>query len=578
MITRRQITSTLSFALLLVLGAVPGKAQAQELRFDHNHTYAEVVDYLNQVVRSHPEIARLHNIGKSYEGRDLLVIEITNQSTGDGLSKPGFWIDGNLHASEVMGAAVTLKNIDYLVKQYGNDAFVTNLVDTRTIYLMPKLNPDGSDYYLTHPDGMRSSVRPHDSDWDGVLDDDPPEDLNGDGNISQMRIRDVSGPMKTSTEDPRLMVRVEAGEQGEWRVYSEGIDNDNDGNFNEDGVGGLDINRNWPGQWQQEHIQSGSGPYALSEPETRAMAEFLFSHRNVTGVVNHHMAGNFLYRPPTALHFDAVTGVDAPMPPSDLAVFEFFGSKYTELINEQNVIPVFGRGGPPRYGAIWGVMIGWVYDHYGVYSWVPEMGSYAPFADYDDDGDASEVERLRWNDTEMDGKVFVDWTPYNHPQLGEVEIGGFLGKTFDSERGQYNNVMCTPGPVFNEFLQEHTDWNLWMASMSPYVQVTDVTAEQVEPGFLRITAKVQNQGYLPTNVTEQAVLNRTAKTVKVSISVDGGELVFGDETQDVGHLAGNHSAPVTVEWMIKTSGRRQPMVVVTAVSEKGGTDSNKLGG
>jgi hypothetical protein len=91
-----------------------------------------------------------------------------------------------------------------------------------------------------------------------------------------------------------------------------------------------------------------------------------------------------------------------------------------------------------------------------------------------------------------------------------------------------------------------------------------------------VTAKVQNQGYLPTNVTEQAVRNRTAKTVKVSISVQGGELVFGDETQDVGHLAGNHAAPVTVEWMIRASGRGQPTVVVTAVSEKGGTDSQAL--
>jgi hypothetical protein len=477
-----------------------------------------------------------------------------------------------------MGAEVTLKNIDVLVKQYGNDPFVTNLVDTRTIYLMPKLNPDGSDYYLTHPDGMRSSVRPHDSDWDGALDEDPPEDLDGDGNIAQIRVRDVTGPMKTSTEDARLMVRVEAGEPGEWRVYSEGIDNDNDGRFNEDGVGGLDINRNWPGQWQQEYIQSGAGRYPLSEPETRAVAEFLFAHPNVTGLINHHMAGNFVYRPPTAKHFDPVTGEEIPMAQEDAAVFTYFGNKYSELINNQRVTPVFGREGPPRYGAIWGVMIGWAYDHYGVFSWVPEMGSFVPFADYDEDGEATELERLRWNDTEMDGSIFVDWTPYDHPQLGEVEIGGFLRKTYDSRRRQYNNVMCTPGPIFEEFLQEHTDWNLWMASMSPLVRVTEVTADRQEAGYMRIAAKVQNEGYLPTNVTEQAIRNRTAKAVKVSISLEGAELVFGDETQDIGHLAGNRAEPVTVEWMIRRTGRGQPAVRVTAVSEKGGTASNWLGG
>ena len=188
------------------------------------------------------------------------MLEITNQATGDGLSKPGFWMDGNLHAGEVMGAEVCLNNIDTLVKGYGNDPFITNLVDTRTMYIMPKLNPDGSDYYLHNPDGMRSSVRPHDSDRDGALDEDPPEDLDGDGYILQMRVRDETGPMKTSPEDSRLMVGAEVGETGEWRTYSEGIDNDGDGRFNEDGVGGLDINRNWPGQWQQEHIQGGAGP------------------------------------------------------------------------------------------------------------------------------------------------------------------------------------------------------------------------------------------------------------------------------------------------------------------------------
>jgi len=329
---------------LITMVSQPHPTQAQELNFDHNHTNQEVVDYLNAVVRAYPEIARLHTIGQSYEGRDLLVLEVTNQATGDGLSKPGFWIDGNLHASEVMGAEVTLKNIDVLVKQYGSDPFITNLVDTRTIYLMPKMNPDGSDYYLMNPDGMRSSVRPHDSDRDGVLDDDPPEDLNGDRNITQMRVRDVTGPFKTSPDDPRLMVRVEAGEPGEWRVYSEGIDNDNDGNFNEDGVGGLDINRNWPGQWQQEHVQYGSGPYALSEPETRAVADFLFSHPNVTGIVNHHMAGNFVYRPPTAKHFDPVTGDEIQPSQQDEAVFRFFGNNFIIYMHQLIAIP--GAGNP----------------------------------------------------------------------------------------------------------------------------------------------------------------------------------------------------------------------------------------
>jgi hypothetical protein len=308
------------------------------------------------------------------------------------------------------------------------------------------------------------------------------------------------------------------------------------------------------------------------------VAEFLLSHRNVTGIINHHMAGNFVYRPPTALHFDPVTGEEQPMSQQDLAVLDFFGAKYTELINGQDVTPVFGRGGPPRYGAIWGVMIGWGYDHYGVPSWVPEMGSYTPFCDYDGDGNASDVERLRWNDTEMNGKIFMDWKPFDHPQLGEVEIGGWVSKVYDESRGTYTNTMTSPGPVFEEFLAEHTAWNNWMASMSPLVRVTEVAATPGEAGYMKITAKIQNQGYLPTNVTDQAIQNRTAKPVKVSIVLDGAELVFGQETVDLGHLQGNRSEPVTAEWMIRSTGRGMPGVTVTAVSEKGGTHSMILEG
>ncbi|UCD25651.1 MAG: hypothetical protein JSW51_06980, partial [Gemmatimonadota bacterium] len=216
-VTHRLTVLSLAVALT-AFNSAPAIAQRAEITFDHNHTYAEVVDYLQRVVRAYPNITRLHTIGQSYEGRDLLVLEVTNRRTGDALSKPGFWMDGNLHASEVMGAEVSLKNIDVLVNGYGDDPFITNLVDTRTIYIMPKLNPDGSDHYLTKPDGMRSSVRPHDSDRDGLFDEDPPEDLDGDGNILQMRIRDETGSMKTSPDDPRLMVRAEPGEAGEWRV------------------------------------------------------------------------------------------------------------------------------------------------------------------------------------------------------------------------------------------------------------------------------------------------------------------------------------------------------------------------
>lgn len=579
----RRLGFVVSFSALLLVFAVhsgESAAKSPELKFDHNHTFSEVAAYLDSVTKAYPKITKLHNIGKSYLGKDLLVLEITNHTNGEALEKPGYWIDGNLHSSEVMGAEVCLKTIDTLVTQYGKDPFITDLVDTRTVYIMPKLNPDGSDHYLTKPDGMRSSVRPHDADRDGLLDEDPPEDLNGDGNITMMRIKDEQGPMKTSSEDSRLMVRRTEEEKGEWRIYSEGIDNDKDGRFNEDGVGGLDINRNWPSRWQQEWIQRGAGPYPLSEPETRAVAEFLFSHSNVTGLINHHMAGNFVYRPPTNRNYDPITGEEVEMNRQDEAFFQVFGNKYREIINKQPVRKVLGRGGPPREGAIWGVMIGWAYDHLGVFSWVPEMGSLNPYCDYDKSGRVTEFERLRWNDEELGGKIFVGWTPYDHPQLGKVEIGGFVRKLYDPKSKTYTNLMCYPGPVFEDFLTKHTEWNLYLASRSPSVRISGVKVSSFEAGFFKVTAKIQNQGFLPTNVTQQAVRNRTAKTVKATITLNGAKLIMGKENVDLGHLPGHtvrSSSPVqTVEWMVQASGKKAPTAVIKAVSEKGGTHTIEI--
>jgi hypothetical protein len=564
----------------MTFGLFLSAAKTPELKFDHNHTFSEVAAYLQNLVKTFPQITRLHVIGKSYLGKDLLVLEITNQETGKALEKPGFWIDGNLHASEVMGTEVCLKTIHTLVTQYGNDSFITNLVDTRTVYIMPKLNPDGSDHYLTKPDGMRSSVRPHDSDKDGQRDEDPPEDLNGDGYITQMRIRDTQGPMKTSPEDPRLMVRRKQEEKGEWRVYREGIDNDNDGRFNEDGVGGLDINRNWPSRWQQEYLQRGAGIYPLSEPETRAVAEFLFAHPNVTGIINHHMSGNFLYRPPTNRNFNPITGEEENMPEEDEAIFQRFGQKYSEIINKQPVRKVLGRGAPPRQGAIWGVMIGWAYHHFGVFSWVPEMGSYAPFCDYDKNKRASQEEILRWNDEELDGKIFVDWKVYEHPQLGTVEIGGFVRKLYNPKFKSYTNLMCYPSPEFEDFLEKHTRWNLYLVSQSPYVRITGIKVEPGDAGYFKITAKIQNQGFLPTNVTQQAINNKTAKKVRVAIKLNGAKMVMGKEKLDLGHLAGHRvfsPSPVqTVEWMVKAVGSGTPTAAIHVISEKGGSHAKTV--
>jgi len=221
-------------------------------------------------------------------------------------------------------------------------------------------------------------------------------------------------------------------------------------------------------------------------------------------------------------------------------------------------------------------MIGWAYDHLGVYSWVPEMGSLVPFCDYDENGRVSQMEQLKWNDEEMEGRVFIDWEPFDHPQLGRVEIGGFTRKLYNSETRTYTNVLCTPGPKYFDFLDKHAQWNLYLASMSPLVRIVDIKIDKGDAGYIKVTAEVQNLGYLPTNVSQHALDNQTAKPVRVYLELEGASLFAGKEKVELGYLPGTTPrsiSPVrTVEWVVKTT-RGNAKVVVKAVSEKGGTHS-----
>ena len=175
--------------------------------------------------------------------------------------------------------------------RYGTDPEITRLVDTKTIYARPMNNPDGSSLYHLTAQTLRSTVRPNDTDGDGLLDEDAGEDLDGDGFIRQMR-RFVGKGKGNTIKDPkdpkgRAMRRVRDNE-GDFELHSEGVDSDGDGRYNEDGIGGLDLHRNYPENWRpmreetgRGQTQAGAGEYPLSEPETRAVFLFLMSHPNL---------------------------------------------------------------------------------------------------------------------------------------------------------------------------------------------------------------------------------------------------------------------------------------------------------
>ncbi len=550
--------------LLLIALLVPSLAQGQRgdalnPSWDRYHSTADAHALLQAWADEYPQLTALYSIGETLQGTPLMVLEVTNQETGAALEKPGYYYDGNIHAGELTGAEVALHFAWYLLANYGSDARINRLVDTRTLYVRPKFNPDGADLALTSVHSPRSTPRPYDEDRDGLLDEDPPNDLDADGAITQMRVRNPSGLWKQSPQDAQVMVRRGAGEvDGDfYDLYSEGIDDDGDGYFNEDDVGGIDMNRNFPRNWGLEFEQSGAGPFPLSEPETRATIEFINSHRNITGVFHGHTSGGFLYRLPSTTSWDDFGRADQSL---ILELSQRYGTT-----TGQPVRPSYSDPRVHRYGTL----ISWAYWDFGVVGFVPEFwGGFG--TDYDGNGSVTEAERLRWDQEVLGGEGFAVWTTHDHPQLGVVEIGGW--------RTRFTRQNPPPQLLQGE-IELYVPWMLWLAEVSPRIVLRDAAATRVgSSDIYKVTAVVENEGYLPTNITQRALDAEVAVPVRVTVSLRDAALIAGPLRMELGHIAGSRDTPGSagradsrrsIEYVVQATGS-QPVLELTVSSEKGG--------
>jgi len=554
---------------MAALAALSSAAQAQVMRpdgtadFTKYHDAAEAASFLRQIEQKYPDLARVSAIGKSFKGQDLLVIELTsrkNKAPGD---KPGYYIDGGVHSGELTGSEMVLYLIWHYATNYGKDPAVTELLDTRTLYLRPKFNPDGSDYALKNPDNLRSTVRPWDDDGDGLFDEDKADDLDGDGATTQMRVKSPSGTFRISKDDPRIMVPRAAGETGGeyYLVLTEGIDNDGDGSFNEDGVGGIDMNRNFPRTWALPYLQSGAGTFPLSEPETRATLDFIVAHPNTTGIVHNHTAGGFLYKLPST---EPAENHEA----DDLQIVKQYADRYTAITGQPSEDSYAGEGASRH-----GTLISWGYFDFGVIGWVPEhWGGFG--RDYNNDKRVSEAERLRWNDEELKGQGFAPWKAFQHPQLGDVEIGGWRRKF----------TQQNPPPALLEAeIAMKVPWFTEMAMVSPLVAIRDAKATALGGGLFRVDVTVENTGYMPTNITRRAITAELAKPVRATLKLNGAALVDGMPVVSLGNLPGRRgitsAAPrqnvATASWVVRAVASATD-VLIEVVSEKGGTERRRV--
>jgi hypothetical protein len=561
-----------------LLGTLAGLAQAQtsvpsarklyypacpsfqaNMVFDCYRTYEEVTRFLQDAVRQHPERARLSSLGKSYQGRDLWLVTITDYSAGDPDGKPAVWVDGGIDADEVIATEAALGLIHRLLTS--RDTATASLLRRRTFYIAPVVIPDISELHHTTPLRPRdTTARPWDDDNDGLLDEDGPDDLDGDGQALQMRRQDASGEWVLDERDSRLMRRRRPGDTGpSYRLYSEGIDDDGDGRYNEDPIGGVDPNRNYPGNWSPR--QNGSGPFAGSEAELRAMLDFIAAHPNIAASQHFHSSGGVILRPPSVPDFNlpeedtrlfmdvALRGLEVTAYNLATSVYDWNwprGSRNTKRgqiwRDRQGRIqgwPEDNSGGGAAYPA-YGGSIDAMYELFGVLAFANEI--YQMGEDLDGDGSVSAWEQLRYNDSVMNGAAFKKWTPFQHPQLGAVEIGGW-------RKFGHNNPV---GERMNEEVHRNVDFVLLQASLLPELAIADLRAEPLGGGIYRISATVRNQGYQPTELAIR-VAQRRAVPVRAELSVSGSvDILSAKGRQELGVIAGYSEEKV--EWLVRAPG------------------------
>jgi hypothetical protein len=524
------------------------------------YTYKGVVDLCTRLAGAYPDLVTMESAGKSYQGRDIIVLTITDKKVLTPDEKPGFWIDGNIHSIELQGTEFALYTAWYLCEMYNENAFIRQLLKDKTFYIAPTINPDAREYFTSVGVPPRSGLAPRDNDRDGLVDEDGYDDLNNDKNISQMRRKDPNGRFREDPKDPRRLVRVQPGEKGDYEILGyEGIDNDGDGLVNEDGPGGYDGNRDWGFNWEPNYVQRGADKYPFTFPENQAVRDFTLRHRNITGAESFHNSGGMILRGPS------IKGGGAEAySRSDDYVLNTIGKKGELMIPGYKLVTIW----KDMY-TVYGGELDWWHGEMGCFVFSNEL--WTPYLMF---YDTTNTDPYEFDKLLLFEDAFLPWQKVKHPVYGEIEVGGF-NKNF----GRLH-----PGFMLESDAHRNAAFCIYNAYQSPKLEINDLKVKELRGGLREVTATVENKRLLPTH---------SASNLKYRIdppdyvSIEGGNVIAGMIVKDadrntateqkkdparleISNISGYER--VNVKWIVK--GGKQYTVGV--VSVKGGRASSTI--
>ena len=521
----------LLFTALVCFAA--GSALAQ----DYSNA-AEQANRLNALVKAYPQTASLKSLTKTNGGKDIWLLTI---GTGKTEHKPAIAVIGGVEGNHLLGTELAIGFAEQLLKASGTDS-VKNLLARTTYYVFPNMSPDAMEqYFYKLRNGRNGNATATDDDRDGKTDEDGWDDLDGDGKITLLRIESVTGDYKLHPDDARVLIKadISKGEKGKYKLLTEGIDNDKDGQFNEDGEGGIAFNKNLT--YNHKTFAPGAGDYPASEKETRAMLDFLYDAFNVYAVVsfgsNNNLSNPIPYNPQAAAQ-RIVAGLLEP----DAKV----NGMVSDLYNK-----VTGTKDAPRNNTTGGDVLSWAYFHYGRYSfstpgwWVPKTRPDTAKKEKAFTVEDVTANYLRWASQQGINNVFTEWKTIQHPDFPgqKVEVGGVDPYV----------MMNPPYKMVEPVVKKHTDFLVKLAAHQPEIDVINLKTEKLANGLTRVSLDVVNKGGLSTH-SKLGERSYFIKKVKVAVQTSGKqEVVGGRKIHLLNSIDANGSE--SFSWVIKGTGK-----------------------
>ena len=500
--------------------------------YDHYYDYEELSEKLHFLNEKYPDLMDLQINCVSEEGRNQYLIILTNRKTGDMLDKPGFYIDGNIHAGEVTASMCVMHTIDYLLTNYEDDDEIRKIIDEMTIYCIPRVSPDGAETYLKTPYSIRSVNRVSKKEKGGLKE----EDLDNDGVIRMMRIKTPYGAWKKDPKDEELMtLRDPSDSSGEfYDIYPEGILEEYEGSENlklKKEEWNLDFNRNFPYGWHPEPRQDGAGVYPLSNIETKSIVDFVLSHDNIGGAAIGHTSGGLLLYPPGTKASDRAFE-------EDIKVLKAIARMGEEELGYK-ALNIFDNYVQSQENVDSGALDDWMFETQGIPAYTMEFWDLASKAGMPykwgqkEEDPYDSLKRyeavLKWV-KENAPEYYLSWKKHVTEDFGEVELGG-LNYKFTNQN--------PPEKFLLKECEADTRFNIRFMKAMPKLSIDEVSSKQISDEIYQIEAIIGNRGYLSTALTRTGLANKAAKPVKVQI--EGCEIIQGKKETEIEELQGYSS-------------------------------------